>query len=158
MTLEINATDTAELYAINETLAHEQNRTLRIKGYDNNQSFYIYNIPLIAGTNEINDQSNSDGNFTVTLSSEGRYRPRVTIETTDGLLYSSGAYALSLDVKADANQKDPKGAEPMDVAKEFVNAIIGDDREMVERLTGGNPYIAALLYGNEKSIPLLKDI
>ena len=261
ITLALETINTTTLTAINDTLAREHNRSITIKGKQNNQIYYIYNLPLIAGENDINitatnelnetvteqftltsdangtapigmratsysgverldanitigtlldveeylldsdgdgvidqilqhipiepndenqtednetnidlnqtivDQNQtliyptvSEGNFTVRYTVEGRYKPRVTIRTEDNLLYSSDYFAMALDVKADADQKDPKGAEPMDVAKEFVTAIVGDDRERMERLTGSNKYILALLYGNEHSIPLLKDI
>ena len=65
---------------------------------------------------------------------------------------------MSLDVKATADQKDPKGAEPIDVAKEFCSAVLVEDREAVERLTGNNANILHLLYGNEHALPLLKKI
>ena len=225
ITLEINATFTDSLFAINKTLSQEQNRTIRIKGVDNNGTFYLYNIPLIKGTNHIElNASNSevkellqtitinadanislpigmratkydgvkpldttvevgtyltvqeylfdedgdgiidethtpdDTNFTLNLTQEGRYKPRVTIRTEDNLLYSSSYYALSLDVKADANQSDPKGAEPIDVAKEFVEAIMSDDRERVEHLTGYNQKISYLIYSNPKATKFIKKI
>ena len=52
----------------------------------------------------------SEGNFTVSYTAEGRYKPRVTIRTEDNLLYNSGYYAMALDVKGDENQTDPRGA------------------------------------------------
>jgi len=211
MTLEISATSTVKLTAFNQTLAEEQNRSIELKGVDNNGTFYLYNIPLVKGANTIRlqatneadevvdknitihadanqtlplamratvyegvqsldttvevgtdlnvteylfdvegdgqvDTIQADANFTVHLTDEGRYRPRVTVRTVEGLLYSSGAYALSLDVKATADQKDPKGAEPIDIAKEFVQALIEDDRDKVERffLYSGSRWIRML--------------
>ena len=102
--------------------------------------------------------SSSDANFTVNYTQEGRYKPRVTIRTTNNLLYSSGDFALSLDVRATVDQKDPVGAEPINMAKAFVKAVKEDDRQSVERLTGNNPKILKLLYGNAYAIPLLKSI
>jgi hypothetical protein len=100
----------------------------------------------------------SEGNFTVSLRKEGRYFPRVTVRTREGLLFSSDAYALALDVVADADQKDPKGAQPIDVAKEFVQALMEDDRAKVERLVAENRYMMKLLYGNDEAIKILKTI
>ncbi|MEJ2497169.1 MAG: hypothetical protein P8Y43_06815, partial [Sulfurovaceae bacterium] len=93
----------------------------------------------------------SDGNFTVNLTQEGRYKPRVTIRTTNNLLYSSGNYALSLDVKADANQTDPKGYEAIDEAKHYIQAIIDDDRESVEQLLGNNERLIGYVYNDPKA-------
>jgi hypothetical protein len=215
MTLEIPATSTQTLTAINTTLSQEQNRTIRVKGVDNNGTFYLYNIPLIKGTNKIElhavneideeviqsitikadanlsvpigmratayegvqsletevkvgtgldakeylfddegdgiiDQTSTEGNFTVNLTEEGRYKPRVTIRTQNNLLYSSGSYALSLDVKADENQTDPVGAQPVDVAKEFVKALIEDDRDTVETLLMSSSKWLKMLYSNDQ--------
>jgi hypothetical protein len=215
MTLEIPATSTQTLTAINTTLSQEQNRTIRVKGVDNNGTFYLYNIPLIKGTNKIElhavneideeviqsitikadanlsvpigmratayegvqsletevkvgtgldakeylfddegdgiiDQTSIEGNFTVNLTEEGRYKPRVTIRTQNNLLYSSGSYALSLDVKADENQTDPVGAQPVDVAKEFVKALIEDDRDTVETLLMSGSKWLKMLYSNDQ--------
>ena len=223
ITLEVNATHTDTLWAINETLVQAQNRKIPVKGYKSEDYYYLYNIPLIKGENAIKissrsatgvesskvvtitseanttvpiamraskyadvgsldteievgtaldavaymldsdgdgaiDEIRSDGNFSVGYYEEGRYRPRVTIRTTDNLLFSSDYYAMSLDVKADADQKDPAGAEPMDVAKAFRSAVLVEDREAVERLTGNNANILHLLYGNEHALPLLKKI
>jgi len=214
MTLEIPATLTQTLTAINTTLSQEQNRTIRVKGVDNNGTFYLYNIPLIKGTNKIElhaineideevmqsitinadanqtvpigmrateyegvqslqtevevgtgldaqeylfdsngdgiiDERSTDGNFTVNFTEEGRYKPRVTIRTQNDLLYSSGSYALSLDVKADENQTDPVGTEPIDVAKEFVEATIKGDRESVERLLGESQKELDFIYSDQ---------
>lgn len=104
------------------------------------------------------DQINSDGNFTLNLTKEGRYRPRVTIRTQDNLLYSSNYYAMALDVKSSADQKDPIGAEPMDVAKEFVEALISDDRERVERLVGSNQKLINFIYGHPNARNFLANI
>ena len=87
------------------------------------------------------DAVSPDGIFSVDFSEEGRYRPRVTVRTTENLLFSSNDYALSLDVKATADQKDPAGAQPVDIAKVFVQAILKDDRQKVERLVGYNSRI-----------------
>ena len=212
ITLEVKATSTVKLTALNQTLAEEQNRTIELKGVDNKGTFYLYNVPLVKGTNTIRlqatneadevleqnisinadanqsvplamratvhegvqnldttvevgtidlnvteylfdieadgkiDTIQADANFTLHLVQEGRYRPRVTVRTVDGLLFSSDAYALSLDVKATADQKDPKGAEPIDIAKEFVQALIEDDRDKVERffLYSGSRWIRML--------------
>ncbi|MGB5965618.1 MAG: Ig-like domain-containing protein [Sulfurimonadaceae bacterium] len=225
VTLEVNTSRTAQMTAVNQRLVLEQNRTIKIKGVDNNGTYYLYNLPLLQGSNEINItatsednvslstlinlaseangtapigmragsyegigslqttvevgtllnvgeylfDSNGDGiideihtaadsNFTVNYIQEGRYKPRVTIRTIEGPLYSSGDFALSLDVKADANQSDPVGAQPINVAKAFVKAVLEDDRESVERLTGNNAKILQMLYGNAYALPLLKTI
>ena len=223
ITLEVNTSRTAHLNAINQRLVHEQNRTIKINGVDNNGTYYLYNLPLLQGSNEINitatsednvslstlitltseangtapigmragsyegigslqtivevgtllnvseylfdsngdgiiDETSTDGNFSVNYTQEGRYKPRVTIRTTEGLLYSSGDFALSLDVKSTADQKDPIGAEPINVAKAFVKAVLEDDRESVESLTGNNAKILQMLYGNAYALPLLKTI
>ncbi len=212
ITLEVNTTSTVKLVALNQTLADEQNRSIELKGVDNNGTFYLYNVPLIKGANTIRlqatneademveqnitvdadanltlslamratvyegvqsldttvevgtvdlnvteylfdveadgkiDTIENDANFTVHLTDERRYRPRVTVRTKEGLLYSSDAYALSLDVKATAQQKDPKWAEPIDIAKEFVQALIEDDRDKMERffLYSGSRWIRML--------------
>ena len=198
ITLEVKATSTVKLTALNQTLAEEQNRTIELKGVDNKGTFYLYNVPLVKGTNTIRlqatneademveqnitidadanltlplamratkykgvehldttievgtdlnvieylfdvegdgevDTIQADANVTLHLTDEGRYRPRVTVRTVEGLLFSSDAFALSLDVLSDTNQKDPKGAEPIDIAKAFVKALIEDDRESVEK-------------------------
>ncbi len=91
-----------------------------------------------------------------TYTEEGRYRPRVTVETQEGPLFSSGAFALSLDVVSDANQKDPKGAEPIDIAKAFVKALIEDDRDSVERLTGYSANLLAFIYEDKASLERAK--
>ena len=217
ITLEVNTSRTAHLSAINQSLVQEQNRTIKIKGVDNNGTYYLYNLPLLQGNNEINItatsednvslstlinltseangtapigmragsyegigslqttvevgtllnvgeylfDSNGDGiideihaaadsNFTVNYTEEGRYKPRVTIRTTDNLLYSSGDFALSLDVKATAEQKDPKGAEPIDVAKAFVQAIVENDRRNVENWLMHSTKWTEMLYSNDK--------
>ena len=224
MTLEIPATLTQTLTAINTTLSQEQNRTIRVKGVDNNGTFYLYNIPLIKGTNKIElhaineideevmqsitinadanqtvpigmrateyegvhslqtevevgtgldaqeylfdsngdgiiDERSTDGNFTVNFTEEGRYKPRVTIRTQNDLLYSSGNYALSLDVKADENQTDPVGAEPIDVAKEFVRALIEDDRDTVETLLmSGNKWLKMLYSNDQRRVNMIEKL
>ncbi|MEA2092226.1 MAG: hypothetical protein U9O83_07675 [Campylobacterota bacterium] len=96
------------------------------------------------------DQTNTEGNFTVNYTKEGRYKPRMTIRTQQNLLYSSGSYALSLDVKADENQTDPVGAQPVDVAKEFVRALIADDREMIEKLTMKSNHLLDFIFKDEQ--------
>ncbi len=219
VTLEINATNTQALSAINTTLSGEQNRTLRINGVRNGGVYYLYNLPLLQGDNDINlsatngtktvsstitltsdangsapialraeehegiqslstpvqaatlldasqylfdtdgdgliDTTKNDGNITVSLNKEGRYKPRVTIRTTDNVLYSSNDFALSLDVKADAAQKDPAGAQPVDEAKHYVQAIIDDDREAVERFLGHNERLIGYIYGDPRVRPFL---
>ncbi len=224
VTLEVNASRTAHLNAINQTLVQEQNRTIKIKGVDNNGTYFLYNLPLLQGSNEINItatsdknvslstlisltsdangsapigmragsytgigslqttvevgtllnvgeylfDSNGDGvidaihtaadsNFTVNYNQEGRYKPRVTIRTTDNLLYSSGDFALSLDVKADENQYDPTGSQPIDIAKTYVQAVIDNDRETVERLLGDNERMIGYVYGNPKGQQFLAE-
>jgi len=224
ITLELNATDTASLTAINQTLVQEQNRTIKIKGVDNNGTYYLYNLPLIQGSNEINLTATSDknvsysmlldliseangsapigmragsyegvgslqttvqvgtllkvgeylfdtngdgiidethaaadSNFTVNYTEEGRYKPRVTIRTIEGPLYSSGDFALSLDVKADANQSDPVGEQPIDIAKMYIDAVINNDRETVERLLGNNERMISYVYGNPKAQQFLAE-
>ncbi|MEJ2526969.1 MAG: DUF5011 domain-containing protein [Sulfurovaceae bacterium] len=218
ITLEVEAPNSKIVTALNETLSKDHNRTFTIKGTDNNGTFYLYNVPLVQGSNEINitatSENNlslsklvtlnadangsapiamragsfegvrslqttvevgtlldvqeylfdierdgvidvihaaSDGNFTVNLTQEGRYKPRVTIRTTNNLLYSSGNYALSLDVKADANQTDPKGYEAIDEAKHYIQAIIDDDRESVEQLLGNNERLIGYVYNDPKA-------
>ena len=224
ITLEISATSTVKLTALNQTLAEEQNRSIELKGVDNHGMFYLYNIPLVKGTNtirlqatneademieqnitinaEVNssvpigmyalkyegvqsletsvlvrtaldakeylfdsegngmiDVTQTDGNFTVSYRKEGRYKPRVTVRTTDGLLYSSSNnFSISLDVKASATQKDPKGAEAIDVAKAFVQAIIDEDREKVESLIGHNDKLEKVLYTKPEVRVFLKSI
>ncbi|WP_373034196.1 Ig-like domain-containing protein [Sulfurovum sp.] len=217
ITLEVNTTNTASLSAVNQTLVAEQNRTIKIKGVDNNGTYYLYNLPLLQGSNEINItatsednvslstlisltseangtapigmragsyegigslqttvevgtllnvgeylfDSNGDGvideihtaadsNFTVNYTEEGRYKPRVTIRTTDNQLYSSRDFALSLDVKMTEEQKDPTGAEPVDVAKAFVKALIDDDRATVEKLLGNDPKLIDFIYSDPR--------
>jgi hypothetical protein len=95
------------------------------------------------------DATSADGNFSVALDTEGRYRPRVTVRTTDNLLYSSDDFALSLDVKADANQKDPVGAQPVDIAKAFVKALIANDRQLVEAMLMDSEKWIDMLYRDE---------
>ncbi|MEN8148049.1 MAG: Ig-like domain-containing protein [Campylobacterota bacterium] len=216
VTLEVNASRTAQMTAVNQRLVLEQNRTIKIKGVDNNGTYYLYNLPLLQGSNEINitatsednvsrsalvnmtsdangsapigmragsyeaigslqttvevgtlltvseylfdnngngviDEINTDGNFTVNYSQEGRYKPRVTIRTINNLLYSSGDFVLSLDVKATADQKDPTGAEPVDVAKEFVQALIANDRGVIERITMNNERLITFIYQDENT-------
>ncbi len=225
ITLEVSTTYTEELTAINQTLSNEQNRTIKIRGIDNNGTYYLYNVPLIKGSNEINISAMSedntslsklmtinsdangsapigmrateyegigslqtevevgtllnvreylfdsdgdgvidethmsgDSNFSVNLTQEGRYKPRVTIRTEDGLLYSSGGYVLSLDVKADENQKDPIGAQAIDVAKSYVQAIINNDRESVERLLGHNQRMIGYIYGDPRAQQFLAEM
>ena len=103
------------------------------------------------------DQTSNSNTFTIHLTKEGRYKPRVTLVTDSGVMYSTNPYALSLDVKANANQKDPKGAEPIDVAKEFVEAIKSGDRARVEELTNNNKLVE-VLFGNDKNINLAKKV
>jgi hypothetical protein len=233
ITLKAQSDTNVTLKVLNQTLQQEQNRTIYTKGYKqpNTNEWYFYDIPLVAGENnllvvasdsyikEIHISSDAnetlplrvqsdtyrgiqelkatlkvdtlvdvdevywdidgDGvidqkvkpttyqeqNLTIYTSSlsthytkEGRYHPRVTLQTKDGLLFSSQDVALSLDVVRDKDQKDPKGAEPMDVAKEFQRAILDDDRAKVEKLVGGNPNLIHLLYDNPHALPLLKDI
>lgn len=98
--------------------------------------------------NGVIDEISIDGNFTVNYTQEGRYKPRVTIRTIDNLLYSSGDFAISLDVKADANQTDPIGAEPIDAAKAFVKALIEDERKTVEYLLGHNKRYIDYIYAD----------
>ena len=78
--------------------------------------------------------------------------------SAEGLLFSSDVYALSLDVKATADQKDPKGAEPMDIAKEFIKALIEDDREKVKRLTGNSKNLLAFIYEDKTSLARAKKL
>jgi len=82
---------------------------------------------------------------------EGRYHPRVTLQTKDGLLFSSQDVALSLDVVRDKDQKDPKGAEPMDVAKHYIEALVSGDRKSVERMFGYNQRMIGYVYANPKT-------
>jgi hypothetical protein len=216
-TLSAKAPNSTSITAFNQTLATDQNRSIMIQGVNNNNTFYLYNIPLIAGTNEINitatndknetisrvfsftsdangsapigmqadaysgvsylqtnvdigtsldaqrylidndgdgiiDEVKTDANFSVNLNKEGRYKPKVTIETSDNVLYSSDDFALSLDVKADANQTDPVGAQPVDAAKEFVKALIDNDRETVERLLGYNQTNIEFIYADSQRL------
>jgi hypothetical protein len=95
------------------------------------------------------DEISTDGNFSVNLNQEGRYKPRITIRTKDNILYSSNNFALSLDVKADNTQHDPKGAEPIDVAKEFVKALMENDRQQVETFLMDSERWTEKLYSNE---------
>ena len=99
----------------------------------------------------------SEGNFSLHLTEEGRYRPRVTIRTKEGLLYSSGPYALALDVKADASQKDPKGATPLDVAKRFVQTIEDGDTGALQRYIGEGSRYETVLY-DPKAIRTIGEI
>ncbi|WP_373033797.1 hypothetical protein, partial [Sulfurovum sp.] len=103
------------------------------------------------------DETSTDGNFSVNYTQEGRYKPRVTIRTTEGPLYSSGDFVLSLDVKADGNQSDPFGAQPIDIAKTYVDAVINNDRETVERLLGNNERMIGYVYGNPEAQKFLAD-
>ena len=224
MTLEAEGDAIARMTAENRTLDNERNQTMTINGVKNEEHFYFYNVPLLAGENEIaitatmengRSVSNSvtltsdangsapigmragsyegvgslqttvetgttleateylfdrdgdgvidethaagDGNFTVAFDKEGRYTPRVTIRTKQGTLYSSGDFALSLDVKADANQTDPKGYEAVDMAKSYVEAIIDNDRATVERLLGHNERLIGYIYNNPKVQPFLAE-
>jgi len=223
MTFEIATTSTETLTAVNTTLSQEQNRSIRVKGVDNNGTFYLYNIPLLKGENHIElnatneagvtilqsitvnadanlsvpiamsafehegigslttqvtvltrlnaieylfdsdgngtiDETQTDGNFTVSYTKEGRYKPRVTIRTQAGLLYSSDIFELSLDVKATADQYDPVGATPQDVAKEFVEAFVGGDRRRVEQLLGENQRRIHAIYDNPQNEVMLKEV
>ncbi|NPA60494.1 MAG: hypothetical protein GXO30_08585 [Epsilonproteobacteria bacterium] len=47
---------------------------------------------------------------------------------------------------------DPKGAEPMDVAKEFVKSLIDGDRATVERLVGNSQKSIDIIYGNQTNL------
>ena len=98
--------------------------------------------------NGVIDETSTDGNFSVNFTAEGRYKPRVTIRTQEGPLYSSWGYALSLDAKADVNQTDPTGAEPLDVAKAFVAALLDNDRLTVETLLGHNQKLIGFIYAD----------
>lgn len=80
-----------------------------------------------------------------------------TKKEAESSLYSSGGFALSLDVKADANQGDPVGAEPIDIAKTYVDAVINNDRETVERLLGNNERMISYVYGNPKAQQFLAE-
>lgn len=104
----------------------------------------------IPSTERWNEETGTEGNFTVNLTQEGRYKPRITIRTQNDLLYSSGEYALSLDVKTDENQKDPVGAQPVDLAKEFVKALIEDDRATIEKYLRGSKQRLDFIYKNEQ--------
>jgi len=95
------------------------------------------------------DAVSSDGIFSVDFNREGRYRPRVTVRTTENLLFSSNDYALSLDVKATADQFDPAGAEPVDVAKAFVAALIENDRQKLEKFTMMSQRLLEFIYDDE---------
>jgi len=57
---------------------------------------------------------------------------------------------------------DPKGAEPIDVAKKFVQALIDGDRDTVEKLLGYNERNINFIYSNQdrlnKAIELYKQI
>ncbi|WP_428739126.1 hypothetical protein [Sulfurimonas sp.] len=221
-TLSVEAPDSKTVTALNQTLLTDQNKTVVIKGVDNNTTFYLYNIPLVSGTNEINitatneknesvskffsftsdangsapiamhadsfsgvkslqtdvkvgtllnakkylfdqngdgiiDEIKEDANFSVNLNQEGRYKPRITILTDDDVLYSSNSFALSLDVKADANQTDPVGAQPVDEAKHFVEALINNDRASVEEWFGHNEKLISYIYSDPKIQPFLAE-
>jgi len=224
------------LFAINETLADDYNRTIVVKGYKNGENYYFYNIPLVAGENtvifksktssgtdiiqtitlraEANEslplglgasdfrgvgslavsletstllnakrflfdtdgdgiiekelpavKEQTDDNITffsaaldVNYTAEGRYRPMVSVETDDGLFYSTGPFALSLDVVATEDQKDPAGSTPLDIALEFKEAIISNDRAKVERLLGYNSSLIDLIYSDPRALALIQDI
>ena len=47
---------------------------------------------------------------------------------------------------------DPKGAEPMDVAKKFVQALIDGDRATVERLVGYSKKNISFIYSDQKRL------
>ena len=71
----------------------------------------------------------------------------------------NGEVDVSLDVKATADQKDPIGTRPLDTEKEFQSVVLVEDRESVERLTGSNPNIIHLLYGNDQiAVATLPDV
>ncbi len=123
-------------------------------GTDLNASEYLFDLQSDGTVETVQ----SEGNFTLRLTEEGRYRPRVTVRTKEGLLYSSAPFALALDVKASQDQKDPKGATPLDVAKAFQTAVLAGDRGEIQRLTGNNPNILYLFYGNKHALPLLQKI
>jgi len=224
MTLETEGDAIERMTAENRTLDNERNQTMTVNGTKNEKHFYFYNVPLLAGENEIvitatmedgRSVSNSvtlisdangsapigmrasaysgvkslqtavevgtlldvseylfdrdgdgvidevhaagDENFTVSFDKEGRYKPRITVRTKQGILYSSGDFALSLDIKADANQTDPKGYEPVDMAKSYVQAIIDNDRVTVEQLLGHNQRLIGYIYNNPKVQPFLAE-
>lgn len=104
------------------------------------------------------DENRYDGNFSVGYYEEGRYKPRVTVRTSEGLLFSTDYWAMSLDVKADADQKDPEGAKPVDVAKAYAQAFIDGDRRSVEYLLGENTKRIDVIYSNPKVEELLRSI
>ncbi len=89
---------------------------------------------------------------------KGGYRPRVTVETQEGPLFSSDAFALSLDVVSDANQKDPKGGRPIGAANDFKEAVLAGKRDRIERLLGYNPRLTSLLLENPYALNILQDI
>jgi len=128
--------------------------TVEVGTIDLNITEYLFDVESDGKIDTIQN----DANFTLHLTDEGRYRPRVTVRTAEGLLYSSGDYALSLDVRASAEQKDPMGARPVDIAKRFQGIVLSNDRASVERLVGSNPQLLHMLYGNPYAIPLLEDI
>jgi len=47
---------------------------------------------------------------------------------------------------------DPVGAEPIDVAKEFVQALTDGDRATVERVVGNNAKILDIIYGDQTNL------
>jgi hypothetical protein len=63
-----------------------------------------------------------------------------------------------LDVKATADQKDPKGAEPIDIAKEFVDALLNDDRVKVEEMVGYSKSLLNFIYSDSKALQRAKEV
>ncbi len=102
------------------------------------------------------DAVSTDHNFTYIYTQEGRYRPKVTVKTTSGELYTTEYYALSLDVKADASQKDPSGATPMVIAKKFIHALLTDDKETVIKLLGNNQKLIHFIYSDPQRLEIAK--
>ncbi len=221
-TLKIPAPKAKTLTAVNKTYAKNNNVYIKIFAkHKDGDSFYLYNIPLIDGSNTIElnatksngrsymvsitvnadintsalmdviadkydginelksnlktytnikatkymldydrdgiiDDENNNGNFTVELNSIGRFSPIVTIEDQNGLLFSSSPFDISLTVKSDANQKDPEGYEPIDIAKKFVKAVLEDDRATVVELTSGDPKYSQMIYSKKRNTELFK--
>lgn len=86
--------------------------------------------------------------------------PEIAI-SQDGLAVVVASEGVS-GVETVQVQIDPKGAEPMDVAKAFVQALIDGDRAMVEELVAYDQNRINLIYGNQEnlnqSIALYKQI
>ncbi len=102
------------------------------------------------------DAISTDNNFTYNYTQEGRYRPKVTVKTTTGELYTTEYYALSLDVKADSSQKDPSGTSPLMIAKKFIQALLADDKETVIKLLGNNQKLIDFIYSDPKRLEAAK--